>query len=197
MKSMPQPDVRERFFSPARTRRVALAGILTAGALVLSLIESLIPPLVPAAPYARVGLPNVVLIAVLLVLGYRYCLAVVVVKCVFASVFSGNMSALVYSLPAGIAAYTLSAVLFKCPRMSITGVSAISSVAHNLTQIAVASAVVGRSMWLTAPWLIFLGAAAGILTGFASYLLLRSVPPRLYRTLLEPGPEAACPEPYE
>ena len=45
------------------SRRIALSGLFLALALIVSLVESLIPPVVPALPYAKLGLGNVVLLA--------------------------------------------------------------------------------------------------------------------------------------
>ncbi|UKI14191.1 MAG: Gx transporter family protein [Clostridiales bacterium] len=71
-----------------RQKRVALAGILLAAALVLSLVESLIPPIIPAAPYAKVGFANIVLIVALLTLGYPYAILIMLFEmCVHRRVF--------------------------------------------------------------------------------------------------------------
>ena len=51
------------------TKRVALCGLFLALALIVSLIESFIPPIIPALPYAKIGLGNVVLLACFLLLG--------------------------------------------------------------------------------------------------------------------------------
>ena len=98
------------------TKSLALAGILLAAALVLSLVESLIPPIIPAAPYAKVGFANIVLIVALLTLGYPYAILIMLLKCVFTAVFSGNMFSLAYSIPAGFVAYTVSALVFRIPK---------------------------------------------------------------------------------
>ena len=44
-------------------KRVALSGVMLALALIVSLIENMIPPIVPMLPYAKLGLTNVVLLA--------------------------------------------------------------------------------------------------------------------------------------
>ena len=51
------------------SRRLALSGLFLALALIVSLIENLIPPIVPALPYAKLGLGNVVLLACFLLVG--------------------------------------------------------------------------------------------------------------------------------
>lgn len=147
------------------TKRLALAGILLAAALVLSLVESLIPPIIPAAPYAKVGFANIVLIVALLTLGYPYAILIMLLKCVFIAVFSGNMFSLAYSIPAGFVAYTVSALVFRIPKTGIIAVSVISGMIHNFVQNAVASIVIGKNVWLLSPYLMLIGAIAG-LAGF-------------------------------
>lgn len=160
----------------SNTKRIAAAGVLLALALILSLIESYIPPLIPAAPYAKIGFANVVLISVLLLLGYKYCFVILIIKCVFTGIFSGNMFSVVYSLPAGIIAYTISAVLFYIPRLSVVAVSTISSIIHNLVQVLIASVIISCAVWLTAPYLLLIGAIAGVGVGLISFLLIKSLP---------------------
>ena len=162
------------------TKRLALAGILLAAALVLSLVESLIPPIIPAAPYAKVGFANIVLIVALLTLGYPYAILIMLLKCVFIAVFSGNMFSLAYSIPAGFVAYTVSALVFRIPKTGIIAVSVISGMIHNFVQNAVASIVIGKSVWLLSPYLMLIGAIAGLATGVVAFVLLRSLPKNFY-----------------
>ena len=49
--------------------RLAQLGMLLAAASIVFLIESLVPPLLPAAPYVRLGLANVFLLFVIAVYG--------------------------------------------------------------------------------------------------------------------------------
>lgn len=180
---MRRPDKKNLPFGKISTKKVALAGILLAFSLILALIESYIPPIIAVAPYAKIGFANIVLICVLLLLGYRYCLLILIIKCVFTGIFSGNMFSLAYSIPAGVIAYTVSALLFKCPKFGIIAVSTLSSVIHNLVQVAVASAVIGRNMWLVAPYLLLIGAVSGAAVGLVAFLLLKALPQKFYMEL--------------
>ena len=72
------------------TKRIALSGLFLALALIVSLIENLIPPVIPALPYAKLGLGNVVLLACFLLVGVGEGCVVLVLKCFFAALFSGN-----------------------------------------------------------------------------------------------------------
>ena len=103
------------------SRRIALSGLFLALALIVSLVESLIPPVVPALPYAKLGLGNVVLLACFLLVGAGEGCVVLVLKCLFAALYSGNISMLVWSLPAAAGAYAAMAGLWRTRLFSVTG----------------------------------------------------------------------------
>ncbi len=116
-------------------------------------------------------------------LGYRYCLLILILKCVFTGVFSGNMFSLAYSLPAGVIAYTVSAIAFRIPRVGVVAVSALSSIVHNFVQVFVAYLIIGKAVWLTAPYLLLIGAIAGVGVGIVAFLLLKALPKKFIAEL--------------
>ena len=77
------------------TRRVALCGLFLSLALIVSLIASYIPPIIPALPYAKIGLGNVVLLACFLLLGVLEGYIVLVLRCVLSAVFAENTARLI------------------------------------------------------------------------------------------------------
>lgn len=83
-------------------RKIALSGLMLALALIVSLLEGMLPPVVPALPYAKLGLGNVVLLACFVLVGVREGYVVLVLKCLLAAVFQGNVSSLVWSLPSAL-----------------------------------------------------------------------------------------------
>lgn len=142
-------------------------------AMILSYVETLIPPLV-AIPGVKMGLPNIVIVFVLYRLGVRDAAAVSLVRVLLVSVLFGNIMSLWYSI-AG-AALSLAAMLlikhFKT--FSITGVSVIGAVMHNAGQIIVAVLVtetvqIGYYM----PVLIITGTLAGIVIGVAGAVMVK------------------------
>ena len=107
------------------TRRVALCGLFLALALIVSLIESYIPPIIPALPYAKIGLGNVVLLACFLLLGVWEGYIVLVLRCVLSAVFAANTASLIWSLPSALVAYTLMVLLSKTRLFSTCGLSIV------------------------------------------------------------------------
>ena len=51
-----------------KTKKIAILGVITSIALVLSYLESILPPIYAAIPGIKVGLPNIVIIFIL----YKY-----------------------------------------------------------------------------------------------------------------------------
>lgn len=146
-------------------KKVALAGLFLAHALIVSLLESLIPPLVPALPYAKLGLANAVLLACFLLVGAGEGFVVLLLKCLLAAVFSGNFAALAWSVPASLAAYAVMIAMCKARIFSITAVSAVGGAVHNAVQIAVGMAAAGAAVAVYLPYMLLAGAVAGVVTG--------------------------------
>ena len=154
------------------SRRLALSGLFLALALIVSLIENLIPPIVPALPYAKLGLGNVVLLACFLLVGVWEGCVVLVLKCFFAALFSGNLSMLVWSLPSAAAAYAVMVLLGRTRLFSVTGLSAAGGMLHNTVQILVSMAVVGKAVAAYLPYMVLAGGIAGVVTGVICHFVV-------------------------
>ncbi|MBR2955944.1 MAG: Gx transporter family protein [Clostridia bacterium] len=146
-------------------KRVALSGIMLALALIVALLESMIPPIVPMLPYAKLGLTNVVLLACFLLVGVWEGYLVLVIKCVLSAVYAGNMAMLLWSLPSALVAYTAMVLLHRTKLFSVTGLSVTGGMLHNFTQILVATIVVGKSVFFYLPYMLLAGGVAGLVTG--------------------------------
>ena len=167
-----------KFFS---ARRVATLAVLTAMGLITFMIESLFPPLF--LPGAKMGISNVFSLLTLFVLGPTEALILVVVRTTLGSMFTGNMSTLMYSMTAGVVSVAVSAVLvqFLYPKVSIVAISVVAAVLHNLTQNLVFCLVSETpQMFAYMPWLALLGVVAGIIVGFAVWFILRTVPTKVF-----------------
>ncbi|MEG1529158.1 MAG: Gx transporter family protein [Clostridia bacterium] len=147
------------------TKRIALSGLFLALALIVSLLENMLPPIIPMLPYAKIGLSNIILLMCFLIIGVWEGYIVLVLKCVLAAVFAGNMSALLWSLPSAFVAYTVMVGLFYLKKFSTTGLSMAGGMLHNLTQILVASVIVGKTVFAYLPYMLLAGGIAGLVTG--------------------------------
>ena len=162
-------------------RRIATLSVLTAMGLITFMIESLFPPLF--LPGAKMGLSNVFSLLALFVLGPTEAFILVIVRTTLGSMFTGNMSTLMYSMTAGVVSVAVSAILveFVYPRVSIVAISVVAAVLHNLTQNLVFCLVSSTpEMFAYMPWLALLGVVAGIIVGFAVWFILRTVPTKVF-----------------
>ena len=175
---MKKNSLKTKFFS---ARRIATLGVLTAMGLIMFMVESLFPPLF--LPGAKMGLSNIFSLLTLMVLGPSEALILVVVRTTLGSVFTGNISTLMYSLTAGLVSVVVSIILveFVYPKVSIVAISVVAAVMHNLTQNVVFCLVSNTpEMFSYMPWLALLGVVAGIIVGFAVWFILRAVPTRVF-----------------
>lgn len=175
--------VKNKYFS---AKRVATLAVLTAMGLIMFMVESLFPPLF--LPGAKMGLSNIFSMLTLFLLGPTETFVLVVVRTVLGSMFTGNMSTLLYSLTAGIVSVAVSSVLvqFVYPKISIVAISVVSAIMHNVTQNVVFCLVSNTpEMFSYMPWLALLGILAGVIVGFAVWFILRMVPTRTFVTLLD------------
>lgn len=172
-----------KYFS---AKRIATLAALTAMGLIMFMVESLFPPLI--LPGAKMGLSNIFSLLALFLLGPVDAFVLVLVRVVLGSMFTGNMSTLMYSLTAGVVSVIISSVLVELvyPKVSIVAISIVSAVMHNLTQNIVFCLVSNTpQMFSYMPWLGLLGVLAGIIVGFAVWFILRMIPTRTFAAMLD------------
>ncbi|MCM1194540.1 MAG: Gx transporter family protein [Corallococcus sp.] len=172
-----------KYFS---AKRIATLAVLTAMGSVMFMVESLFPPFF--LPGAKMGLSNIFSLLTLFLLGPAEAFVLVVVRTVLGSVFTGNLSSLMYSLSAGVASVIVSALLAELvyPKVSIVAISVVSAIVHNLTQNVVYCLVSDTpEMFLYMPYLALLGILAGVIVGFAVWLILRMIPTRTFASILD------------
>lgn len=154
------------------TKKIALSGLFLALALIVSLLESLLPPIVPALPYAKLGLGNVVLLMCFVLAGVREGYCVLLLRCLLAAVFAGNFSSLMWSVPAALAAYTAMYLLYKTRFFSTVALSAVGGMVHNAVQMAVGVGVAGSAVAAYLPYMLVAGGVAGVATGIVCHFVL-------------------------
>lgn len=158
----------------SKTKKNALLGVITGVALVLSYLEAILPPLYPAIPGIKVGLPNIVIIFILYKYGIKEAITASLLRVFIVALLFGNAMTLSYSLAGALLSILLMAIFKKINIFSPIGVSIIGGVAHNLGQIIVAIILLNSS--LIAYYMIiltFTGTLAGIFVGVAAALLLK------------------------
>ena len=182
MTFMKRLKAKTQYFS---AKRLAMLSVLAAMALIMFMVESLFPPLF--LPGAKMGLSNIFSLLAVFLLGPTDALVLIVVRTTLGSVFTGNMSTLLYSMTAGIVSVVVSSILveFAYPRVSIVAISVVSALVHNITQNLVFCLISNTpEMFSYMPWLALLGIVAGIIVGFAVWFILRAIPAKTFASVL-------------
>ncbi len=167
------------------SKKIAGTGILTALALIAYIIEGLFPPLFIAG--AKLGVSNVFTLLALLLYGGGSAFITVTVKCLLGSLFAGNLSAVIYGLPASLVAllFEYALIKFAFDKFSIVSVSVSGAVLHNVIQNVIFFWVTGAIETFTLlPYLALLGAIAGVAVGFAVYLILKIIPKGIFDKII-------------
>lgn len=158
-----------------KTRDIARFALLTALAMVLSWVESLVP-LSVAVPGVKLGLTNLVVLFALYRMGTRAAWCLSLVRVLLVSFTFGNAFSLWYSLAGAILSLLVMMALKATGKFSVTGVSVAGAVCHNLGQILVAMAVLrSTAVAFYYPALLLSGTIAGVCIGLAGGVLVRRI----------------------
>ena len=149
----------------SKARRVALYGMLTALAFILSYVESLVPVTV-GIPGVKLGLANLVVVIALYTLDLKGAFVISVVRIVLSGLTFGGLFSMLYSLAGGLFSFAVMAILSRKKLFGTVGVSVCGGVAHNIGQLLVAMVVLEtESVWYYFPVLLISGSVAGVLIG--------------------------------
>ncbi len=156
-------------------KHIARYALLTALAMTLAWLESLIP-VSSAVPGMKLGLTNLVVVFALERMSVRDAAAISLVRVLLVSLTSGNAYSFAYSLAGAALSLAVMLPLKKTGRFSITGISVAGGVCHNIGQILVAMAVLGTSRLVYyLPALLVSGAAAGTAIGIVGGIVAKRV----------------------
>jgi heptaprenyl diphosphate synthase len=154
----------------APTRRVTNLALLVSIGLVLSIIESTFPPLLPV-PGAKLGLANIATVIALYVFGTGMALEVTVIRCILGGLLRGSVIGLFLSLSAGLTSTLVMILLFVLADrfISVIGVSVVGAAVHNAAQLAAAYLLIrNTALFYYLPYLMIIAVPTGLFVGFAS-----------------------------
>ncbi len=157
-----------------KTKKLTLAAVLTAAALILFTVEAQLPPLT-AVPGIKIGLANVVTVFALYALGPWYALGITLTRVVLVGLITWQPAAILYSLAGAIPAWALSWALSRVLGRERTWVvSVFGAVTHNAGQLLCAVLITEtEALWWYLPMLMTAAILAGALTGLAAQMILR------------------------
>ena len=147
--------------------------LLTAAALIISLLENWIPIPVPGV---KLGIANAVSLYLLLYHRPQEAFGVLSARLLLAALISGNPSALLYSAAGGFSALFLSWGLKQFPCFSPIGLSVAGAATHHIGQLCCAALITGSSSVLSyLPVMLVCSIVTGILTGSLCILVYRRI----------------------
>ncbi len=160
------------------TKSIALTGVLSAQALALSFLESLIPAIAGFPPGAKPGFSNIVVMFSAATLGIVQTFVITLIKALFAGITRG-LTAFLMSLSGGILSTAAALLLMRAKnsKFGYIGIGIICAVCHNAGQLCAASVISGTSGLFISygPFLLL----AAMLTGFLTGTVLKYVMPVL------------------
>mgnify|MGYP000527884553 FL=1 len=158
-------------------------GLLTALGLIIGYIEFLIPiPL--GIPGVKPGFANIVIVWALYSLGPWEALMINGMRIFLSGFLFGNFSMILYSLAGAAVSFLCMCLAKKSGLFSMTGVSMIGGVMHNMGQLLVAMAVLETvSLVYYGPVLLAAGVITGLLIGIVTGEVKKRIPAALVKKI--------------
>lgn len=146
-------------------RKLTKMALLTAAALILGYIDSLIP-LVPSVPGIKLGLSNLVLLYAIFYMSPLETALLMLLKVGLSSLLFGNAVGALYSLAGGVLSVAVMLLLHRSKSVSVITVSTFGGILHIIGQLLIGMMLIGfQPMLVYAPWLLISGLVTGILLG--------------------------------
>lgn len=157
------------------TKKIALYACFSALAMIIGFVESMLPPIIPALPFIRIGLSNVIILVVLLIFNLPCALTISLIKSILIPIFIGNPLMIAYSLPASLISVLVSYFLLLIRKNSLPFISIISALFHNFIQLLVAYLIIDFGVFAYIPYLTFLSISCGFLVGLVATFLFKAI----------------------
>lgn len=154
----------------SKLQRYIFLSLLTSGAMILSIVEGMIPlPFI--APGAKLGLTNIVTLTVIIMFGFKDAILVTVIRCILLMFVAGNPISFIYSITSGILSIVVMFISSKYLNkyFSLIGISVLGAMTHNASQITVAAVMFGNmNMYMYLPILSLISIFTGCFVGYTS-----------------------------
>ena len=158
-----------------RNKKLTTLALTVTFALILSYVESKVPPLV-TIPGIKVGLANIAVIFTLYKFSAKDAIAVSLLRVLLVSMLFGSGVSLIYSVSGALLSLTVMILLKKLTPLGEVAVSVCGGVMHNVGQIAAASFMLSTNVVVYyLPFLILSGTVAGIAVGLTAALLVKKI----------------------
>ena len=160
------------------TKKLTRSAFMLALVIVLSVLESALPPISTQFPGIRMGLGNIVTMYALFTIGKKQAFTLNILKAFSVFITRGGVTAAALSLTGGILSLLVIIVLHTLlkNKVSYMALSVAGAVFHNIGQLAAISVILDNAAaFAYLPVLIVSGVVMGSITG----TILNTVMPRL------------------
>ena len=159
-----------------KTRKIALLGVLTAGAIIISIIESFIPSI--GIPGVKLGLANIVILIILYEIGVKEAIIVNLTRVVLAGTIRGILFSMGFLMSLAGATLSLGIMILLylvVKKFSVIGVSVIGSIFHVTGQILFAMAFLGTVYVVYyLPFIALSAIITGVLVGIVARMVIKN-----------------------
>ncbi len=159
-----------------KTKKTTFTALYSALALIAFYVESLFPPLI--IPGAKMGVSNVFILLSAITISPAHGFITLITKVVLGSLFIGNFSAILYSLPSGIIALIVEIIILRyCKKVSVISISICGAIINITVQNIIFCLITGTVGYLVyLPYLAIIGVLGGAVIGITVYLALKRLP---------------------
>ena len=157
-------------------RKVTRLSMFLALAVVLNIVENVIPIFQGVVPGVKLGLTNIVILFVLYKYGFKEALSLSITRVILVGILNTGLFsvAFFFCLSGALFSIIMMGLVKKLTKLSIVGVSVIGSLFHSLGQIIVVAIILySVTAFNYLPILILFSIPTGILTGVLCKELLK------------------------
>ena len=155
---------------------MALLGVLTAGAIVIAILESFIPSI--GIPGVKLGLANIVILVILYELGIVEAIIVNLLRVIVVGLVRGTFLGMGFLMSLTGAIFSLGIMILfylLIKKFSVIGVSVIGSIFHVGGQILIAMIYLGTAyIVLYLPVIAISAIITGVFVGIIAQLIIRT-----------------------
>ena len=159
-----------------KVQKMALLGVLTAGAIVIAILESFIPSI--GIPGVKLGLANIVILIILYELGIVEAITVNLLRVLVVGLVRGTFLGMGFFMSLTGAVFSLGIMILfylLIKKFSIIGVSVIGSMFHVGGQILIAMIYLGSAyIVLYLPVLAISAIITGVFVGIIARLIINT-----------------------
>lgn len=157
------------------TKKITYLSLLTAIAIILGYIETMIP-FSFSIPGSKIGLANIISIITLYYYGFKETLIVSLLRCLIIAITFTNLYMFLYSISGAILSIFVMYLLKQTKSFSILIISITGAICHNLGQLIIAIIFLGFNIVYYLPYLLIIACVTGTFMGLIALSLIRKLP---------------------